>query len=75
MSNISKLIDAIDNLSIEEMEEIKKIMEKKWATLRQQQILKEVEEARKESKEGKTLVLSSPEEIKSYFDKMVFNED
>ncbi len=42
MSKLSELVDAIDTLTIEEMEEIKKAIEKKWLRLREQKIVKEV---------------------------------
>ncbi len=75
MSKLSELVSTIETLSIEEMEDVKKVVEKKWLGLREQKIMKDVEDARKESKEGNTLILSSPEEIKTYLNKMILNED
>ncbi|HEX8460722.1 MAG TPA: hypothetical protein VF623_04810 [Segetibacter sp.] len=73
MVTFAELVESVENLSKEEMVEMKRIMERKWMDIREQEIIEAVEEARRESEEGKTVVLSSPQEIKSFFDKMMNN--
>lgn len=75
MSKVSELITALDTLSPDEIAEIKKVVEQKWQGLKQRKLYEDLKEARNESREGKTLVLSSPEEIKSYFGKTSSDED
>jgi hypothetical protein len=75
MSKLEEIINSFEALSVEELEQVKTIAEKEWLRKRQDQIIALVEEARKESAEGKTLVLSSPEEIKSFFEKLLANEN
>jgi hypothetical protein len=65
----------VDDLSKDEIEELKKVVQLKWLEIRRKEISDAVIEARKEHEEGRTIVLSSPEEIKNYFMKMVENED
>lgn len=75
MVTFSELVDTLDHLSNEEMLELKRILDERWVSIRQEEILAEVAKARKESLEGKTVVLSSQEDIKEYFSKMMSNED
>lgn len=75
MVTFAELVETVERLSKEETQEIKKIIERKWLDIRQQELIEAVEEARKESKEGKTLVLSSPQEIKSFFEKIMKDAD
>lgn len=62
---------AVENLSSEEIDELWEILRCK----KEEEIFNAVEEARKESKEGKTIVLSSSEEIKNFFRKMMKDVD
>ncbi len=71
MITFAELVETVEHLSEDEIDELRNILRKK----KEQELIKAVEEARKESSEGKTLVLSSPEEIKSYFDKMMNDDD
>lgn len=71
MITFAELVEKVEHLSEDEMDELREILRKK----KEQELIRVVEEARKESSEGKTVVLSSPEEIKSYFEKMMSNED
>jgi len=73
MVTFAELVESVENLSKEEMVEMKRIMERKRMNIREQEIIEAVEEARRESEEGKTVVLSSPQEIKSFFEKMINN--
>ena len=75
MYTLAELTEKVEKLSKEELEELKRIVELRWIELRRQEIFEAAEEARKEHAEGKTVVLSSPEEIKDYFMKMINNED
>ena len=75
MTIFAEIVDKVDDLSKEEIEELKRIVELKWIEMRRQEILNAAEQARKESAEGKTVVLSTPEEIKSYFMNIIHNED
>ena len=71
MITFAELIETVEHLSEDEIDELREILRKK----KEQEILEAVEEARKESEEGKTTVLSTPEEIKSFFGKMIKDED
>ena len=75
MATFAELVDTLDHLSAGEMLELKHIIEKKWTEIRRKEIAESIRDARKESEEGKTILLSSPEEIKGYFSKMMNNED
>lgn len=71
MVTFAELVETVDHLTEDEIDELRNILRRK----KEEEIFKAVEEARKESSEGKTLVLSSPEEIKSYFEKMMNDEE
>jgi len=71
MVTFAELVETVDHLSEDEIDELHAILRKK----KEEEIFKAVEEARKESEEGKTIVLSSPEEIKDFFQKMMNDED
>ena len=75
MVTFSELVDTLDQLTTGEILELKRILDERWVSIRQEEILAEVAIARKESKEGKTSILSTPEDIKVYFSKMMSNED
>lgn len=75
MTTFAEMAEKVDALSKDELEELKRMIEMRWIEMRRQEILEAVEEARKEHAEGKTVVLSSPEEIKNYFMKMISDED
>lgn len=64
-------METVEHLSEDEIDELRAILRKK----KEQEILEALEDARKESEEGKTIVLSSPEEIKSFFAKLMNDED
>lgn len=71
MVTFTELVETVKHLSEDEIDELREILRKK----KEQEILEAVEEARRESEEGKTIVLSSPEEIKFFFEKMMNDED
>ena len=71
MITFAELVEKVEHLSEDEIEELRDILRRK----NEQKILKAVEEARQESREGKTLAFSSPEEVRSYFEKMMNDED
>lgn len=75
MPTFAELVDNVVLLSKEEMEEMRRILNRKLISLKEQEILNAVEEAKRDREEGKTIVLSSPEEIKSYFAKILDNGD
>jgi len=75
LPTFAELTEKIEELSKEELYELKHIVELRWIELRRQEIFEAAEQARKEHAEGKTIVLSSPEEIKNYFMKMIDDED
>ena len=75
MITFADIAAKVEELSKDELEELKRVVELRWIELRRQEIVQAAEEARKEHAEGKTIVLSSPEEIKDYFKKMIANED
>lgn len=71
MITFAELVEKVEHLSEDEMDELREILRRK----NEQEIVKAVEEARKESREGNTLVFTSAEEVKSYFEKIIANED
>lgn len=71
MVTFEELVKTVDHLSEDEIDELRMILRRK----KEEEILKAVEKARKESEEGRTIVLSSPEEIKSFFEKMLKDEN
>lgn len=75
MPTFAELVDTVYNLSKEEMEEMRRILDKKLISLKEQEILDAIEEAKRDKEEGKTIVLSTPEEIKGYFEKILENGD
>jgi len=75
MATFAEIVDKVDALTKDEVEELKKIVELKWIEIRRKEILEAAREGRKEHLEGKTVVLSTPDEIKSYFLKLVTDED
>lgn len=74
MVTFAEIVENVDNLSKDEIEELKEVIQLKWLEIKRQEIAKAVEEGRREHAEGKTVVLSSPEEIKNYFLKLVDHE-
>lgn len=75
MVTFAELTEKVEVLSKDELEALKRVVELRWIELRRQEIVEAAEEARREHAEGKTVVLSSPEEIKDYFMKMINDED
>lgn len=75
MSTLSEIVEKVDGLSKDEVEELKEVIQLKWLEIRRKEIAEAVVKGRKEHEEGETIVLSSPEEIKSYFLKLIENED
>ncbi len=69
MPTFAELVDNVVLLSKEEMEEMRRILNRKLISLKEQEILDAAEEAKRDREEGKTIVLSSLEEIKGYFSK------
>ena len=67
MPTFAELVDSVDQLSKEEMEEMRRILKAKLIEKRRQEILEASEEALQDRKEGKTITLKTPEEIKKYF--------
>lgn len=70
MVTFEELVKTVEHLSEDERDELRDILRRK----KEQEIIEAVAEARKESAEGKTVVLSSPEEIESFFKKMINDE-
>lgn len=75
MPTFADLVDSVDNLSKEEVEEMRRILDRKLIELKEQEILEALEEAKRDRIEGKTITLSSPEEIKDWFNKILENGD
>ncbi len=75
MPTFSDLVDEVVLLTKEEMEEMRRILNRRLISLREQEILDAIEEAKRDQEEGKTITLSTPEEIKNYFEKMLENAD
>jgi hypothetical protein len=75
METFLEITEKIHALSKDELQELKRTVELRWLELKRQEIFEAAEEARKEHAEGKTVVLSSPEEIKNYFIQTIHDED
>jgi hypothetical protein len=75
MTTFAEIAGKVEELSKDELDELKRVVEMRWIEMRRQEIFEAAEDARKEHAEGKTVVLSSPEEIKNYFMKMIKDED
>lgn len=71
MVTFAELVETVEHLSEDEIDELRVILRKK----KEHEILEAVEKARKESEEGKTISFSSTEEIKSFFEKLMKDED
>lgn len=71
MVTFAELVETVEHLSEDEIDELRNILRKK----KEQEVVEAVEAARKESHEGKTIVFSSPEEIKTYFEKIMKDAD
>ena len=65
MPTFAEVLEAVEHLSTDERKKLLQIVERK----KEEEIFKAVDEARKESKEGKTIALSSSDDVKSYFEK------
>ncbi len=66
MVTFAEIVETMDHLSSEEIDELREILRRR----KEEEIFKAVEEVRQESKEGKTVKFSSPDEIKAYFEKL-----
>lgn len=75
MPTFAELVDNVVHLSIEEMEEMKGILNRKLAEKKRQELYEASEEAMKEYKEGKSITLSTPEEIRKYFTDIMNEKD
>jgi hypothetical protein len=75
MITFADIAEKVEYLSKDELEELKRVVEMRWIELRRQEIFEAAEEGRREHAEGKTVILSSPQEIKNYFMKMIQDED
>lgn len=71
MVTFTELVETVEHLSEDEIDELREILRKK----KEQEILEASKEALKEYEEGKTISLSSPEEIKKYFNNLMNEND
>lgn len=67
MVSFAEIVETVDHLSEDEIDELRAILRKK----KEQEILEASEEALKEYKEGKTISLKSPEDIKNFFNEIM----
>jgi hypothetical protein len=67
MITFAELVEKVEHLSEDEMDELREIIRRK----REREILEASNGALKEYEEGKTISLKSPEEIKSFFNEMM----
>lgn len=66
MVSFAEIVKTVEHLSDEEIDELREILRRK----KEEEIFIAVEEVRQESKEGKTTIFSSPDQIKEYFEKL-----
>jgi hypothetical protein len=71
MITFAEIVKNVENLSFDELNELQVILQIK----KEKEILAAIEDARKESAEGKTISLSSKEDIKNFLEKLAKNED
>jgi len=75
MITFAQLVEKLDELSKAEVLTLKQLIEKKWVEIRRTEIADSVKKSREESATGKTIVLSTPDEIKRYFSIMMTNQE
>ncbi len=75
MYTFEEIIEKVESFNKEELQKIKNVIEERWTLIKHQELVEAIEEARNERNEGKTIILSSPEEIKTWFSKMIDDED
>lgn len=75
MDTFEEIIEKVESFNKEELQKIKNVIEERWTLIKHQELVEAIEEARNERNEGKTIILSSPEEIKNWFSKMIEDED
>ncbi len=75
MPTFAELVDNVVHLSTEEMEEMRRILNRKLAEKKRQELYEASEEAMKEYKEGKSITLNTPEEIRKYFTDIMNEKD
>lgn len=71
MSTIVKMEEFLEGLSIEKLQDLQQVVRNKIISKREQEILQAAKEAQKEHEEGKTISLSSPEEIIKFFNDLM----
>lgn len=71
MVTFAELVETVEHLSEDEIDELREILRRK----KEEEILEASKEALKEYKEGKTISLSSPEEIKKFFNNLMNEND
>ncbi len=71
MVTFAELVETVEHLSEDEIDELREILRRK----KEEEILEASKEALKEYKEGKTISLSSPEEIKNFFNNLMNEND
>ena len=67
MITFAELVEKVEHLSEDEIDELREILRRK----KEREILEASNNALKEYEEGKTISLKSPEEIKSFFNEMM----
>jgi len=71
MVTFAEIVDTVDHLSDAEINELKKLLQKKEAEKKELQLLNISEQAMKDYKEGKSVTLETPEEITAFFNQMI----
>ncbi len=75
MPTFAELVENVDQLSMNEMREMREILDKRLVEKRRQEILDASEQAMKDYEEGKTISLNSPEEMKKFFNDLLNDND
>jgi hypothetical protein len=75
MQIFKEIVNKVSALSDDELNKIEKVIKKERTERRINEILEAAKAARLESKEGKTYVASSPEEIIKWFKDVMNDED
>ena len=71
MVTFAELVETVEHLSEDEINELRQILRRK----KEQEILEASKAALKEYDEGKTISLKTPEEIKSFFNNLMNEND
>lgn len=75
MPTFAEIVEQVEFLNKEELKEIRNVVEERWALINHHELVKAIEQSRKDRAEGKSVILSSPDEIKNWFSKNILSDE